>query len=813
MSENNQMTQETAHHKKNHDSSGGLTLILDVFFRTLHYWPWLVLSIAVCMGAALSYVLRTPDVYTQDAALLLKEEGRGKSTNGNYDQWGEFGLFQNNINVQNEIKSLKSPDLMEEVVKRLKLQMSYYLPGAFHKVVAYGTNLPLTVAIPDLADSRAASFDLDLSTDGKFQISHLKINNESVGQTYTGNLNDTINTVMGPLVVAPGPDYQKGKKVELKVNRLPLNTAIQLYESHMSVALSSSQSSVIVVTLTDQNIQRANEVLATVIGVYNENWIRDRNQIAVSTSNFINERLAVIESELGSVDSDISSYKSHNLVHDFEAAGSSYFQETQQLNQEMMDLNNQLQMTRYVRNYLSNEMDDKPLPTNTGMQNLNIQSQISEYNTKLLERNNLLTKTSDKNPLIQNMDKDLEELRGAIIGSVDNYVVNLQTQMGSLQSARGASTSKLAANPTQAKYLLSVERQQKVKESLYLFLLQKREDNELSQAFTAYNTRVLKKPGPSGVPPMPNKKQILIVAGVLGLVLPFGGVYVSQMLNTRVRGRKDVEGLSLPMLGEIPQHGKPTPPTPRSSKKKKKEKTKNELIVKPGSRNIINEAFRVLRTNIEFTRLNKETSNVLAITSFNPGSGKSFITMNLAASLALKKRRVVVIDGDMRHASVSAYVDRPEEGLAEYLAGDIKDIHSVEKQIDDFPTLSIIPVGSIPPNPTELLEGKRFGELIEELRQEYDYVLIDCPPIEVVADAHIIDQVADRTIFIIRAGLLERSMLNNLETLYETKKFNHIAFILNGTQVEAGTFGYRHSYKYGYGYGYGYGYAYDNEKK
>ncbi len=788
-------------------NSGSSIPLSDIIFRTLHYWQWLLLSVVVCVGLGVVYLLRTPNVYTQTASLLVKDDSKGKSSAADMSDFADFGLFASNTNIQNEITTLKSPDLMEEVVKRLNLDMNYYLPGRFHKIAAYGSTLPVKVQIANFPNSGSASFDLDIKANGSITLSKLKtnINGEETesDKDYSGKLNDTIRTPAGPVIVTPSPYYSK-VDVDLQVVKAPLAATISRYEERLSVVMNNEKSTVIDLSFSDQNIQRADEVLNTVIGVYNENWIRDKNQIAVSTSNFINDRLGVIESELGNVDSDISSYKSANLVPDVQAAASSYMAESQALGQEILGLNNQLQMTRYIRNYLSSSgNDDKALPTNTGVDNLELQSQIGEYNAKLLERNNLVSKSSEKNPLVQNMDKELNEMRGAIIGSVDNSIVNLQTQVRGLQGARGAATSKLASNPSQAKYLLSVERQQKVKESLYLFLLQKREDNELSQAFTAYNTRVIKKPGGTGIPTSPNRRNVLLACLLIGLAIPFGTVYVKETTNTKLRGRKDVQNLAAPMLGEIPQNSE--------KPKKGEEANRHEILVQHGNRNIINEAFRVLRTNTEFSRINKEGCNVLAITSFNPGSGKSFITMNLGMSLAIKGKKVLVIDGDMRHGSTSAYVDRPKKGLSDYLAGNINDIDSLIVKVPavegkEHLEICVLPVGSTPPNPTELLESPRFSKLIECMRPDYDYILIDCPPIEVVADAQIIDQYADRTIFVVRAGLLERNMLPELDRLYDEKRYSHMAFILNGTRNDSGRYGYSHSYKYGYGYGYNYGY-------
>ncbi len=471
-----------------------------------------------------------------------------------------------------------------------------------------------------------------------------------------------------------------------------------------------------------------------------------------------------------------------------------------------MNLNNQLYMTKYVRNYLTNEANrTQLLPANSGIEGGNIESQISEYNNLLLQRNSLVSNSSTQNPLVIDMDQSLAEMRKAIIVSIDNVILTLNTKISSLQQNKQQATARIAANPSQAKYLLSVERQQKVKEALYLFLLQKREENELSQAFTAYNTRIITPPSGSMAPTSPVRRNILLIAIVIGLCIPVGVIFLLETLNTRIRGRKDIEKLTIPFIGEIPQWG---------SKKhrwfRKREDEGNEVLVQEGSRDIINEAFRVLRTNLEFIVGKNSHSNVIILTSFNPGSGKSFLTINIAVCLAIKGKRVLVLDGDLRHGTTSAYVGSPRRGLSDYLSGNIDNVGQIIVTDKQHETLHFLPVGTIPPNPTELLEEPRFGELISRLRDSYDYILIDCPPIEIVADTQIIEKAADRTIFVVRADLLERSMLPVLENIYREKRFKNMALILNGTNSRNLRYGYgsRHGYHYGYGY-----YAYGSSKQ
>ena len=299
-----------------------------------------------------------------------------------------------------------------------------------------------------------------------------------------------------------------------------------------------------------------------------------------------------------------------------------------------------------------------------------------------------------------------------------------------------------------------------------------------------------------------------MVAFAVGLLIPIIIVFMRETMNTRLRGRKDLESLSIPFIGEIPlcvhkKKGwfKRTVSRPKS------------VVVKEGSRDIINEAFRVLRTNLEFMTGSDKNRNVIILTSFNPGSGKSFLTMNIAVSLAIKDKRVLVIDGDLRHGSTSAYVNSPKLGLSDYLGGRVSQLSAIIVNDTKYKNLDILPVGTIPPNPTELLFNERLKQVIDSVRTQYDYVFIDCPPIELVADTQIIEKLADRTIFVVRAGLLERSMLAELETLYDEQKLKNMALILNGTESNTNKYGYRYGYRYGYHYGYGYGYHYGSDEE
>lgn len=781
----------------------------DVLFLTLGRWPWLLLSVAVCVGVAAAYLLRTPSLYTRSAEILIKSDSNGKSSTSDLSTFSDMGLIQMNNNIDDEVNKLKSPDIMESVVKRLGLDMTYQVDGRFHRDILYGTALPLSVSFPAMPDDVSATAEVEVSADGKVRILDLKSGEKDIALADDGRVTfgDTVRSGLGAIVIDRTPYFEEGTPYNIYVTKSPVGSMVGMFSSELGVTVKNDKGNTIQLTVTDLSVQRAEDLLNMVITVYNENWIKAKNRVSVSTSEFINDRLGVIEKELGNVDQDISSYKSEHRIPDVGQAASMYMTENQQANSQLLDLNNRLQITRYIRGFITDAANrGQVLSANSGIGSGVIENQIAEYNTVMMQRNRYAANSSESNPVVEGLDRQLSGMRTGIIQSIDNQIVALNTAIRNIRDSRDRATARIAETPTQAKDLLSVERQQKVKESLYLFLLQKREENELSQAFTAYNTEIITYPTGSDVPTAPNRRNILMCAFLVGLVLPFGYTYVRESNNTKIRGRNDVKDLSLPFLGEIPQYG---------SRKKAKGKDRGDadkaIVVKEGRRDVINEAFRVLRTNLEFMNVTSDGANVIAVTSFNPGSGKSFMTMNLGYALAIKNRKVLVIDGDMRHGSSSAYIGSPETGLSDYLGGRTQDIRSVIKTYEGTPTLDILPIGSVPPNPTELLENGRFAELLGILHGDYDYILIDCPPIEVVADAQIIDRYADRTVFVIRAGLLERSMLGEMERIFEERKFRNMAFILNGTSSSKGRYGYSHSYRYGYGYGYGYGYHYGSK--
>jgi len=781
----------------------------DLLYLCLARWRWFVLSLVACVGLAVAYLLVTPSVYTRSASIRIKDDSKSGSSSRSLDEFADFGIFTSSTNVIDEIETLKTPDLMLEVVQRLRLDMGYTVDGTFHEETLYGDNLPATITLHGVGDGETASLDMELTADGKVVLSDFSRDGNTMGDApVAGKVGKAMDTPLGKITVQRTKARGVKESMYIHVEKSVLHKAVDAYFKKLAVTQNNEKSNVITISFKDVSTQRAEDVLNTLISVYNESWVKDKNQIAVSTSQFINERLGVIEGELGHVDNDISSYKSANLVPDVQAAANMYMTQASEAATAVNALNNQAYMARYIRNYLTSETNKfQLLPANSGIDNPTIAAQITEYNNKLLDRNSLVSQSSTQNPLVVELDNSLSGMRKALVRSIDNQLVSLNEQIRSQQGRGGAATSKIASNPKQSKYLLSVERQQKVKESLYLYLLQKREENELSQAFTAYNTRVISVPGGSMEATSPVKRNILLVAIALGLLIPIVVIFVRENMDTTVRGRKDLEGVTVPFIGEIPLFArrKKRKFLPLGKKEKKAESAPQPVVVREGSRDVINEAFRVLRTNLEFMTGADGGCSVIAVTSFNPGSGKSFLSMNLGVSLAIKGKKVLVIDGDLRHGSASQYVGSPMPGLSDWLGGQTDSLDGIIVDDADHPGLSILPVGTIPPNPTELLFSSRLAETMESVRKTYDYVLIDCPPVELVADTQIIEKYADRTVFVVRAGLLERSMLQELQGIYDGKKYKNMSLVLNGTESTGSRYGYKYGYKYGYRYGYAYG--------
>lgn len=776
----------------------------DFLWLCLDNWYWFAVSLVVVMSIAFIKILRTPPLYTRTATILIKETNATRSRNDLESMLNMGGVSQMSSKLSNEIVAFRSPDLMLEVVRQLSLNYSYFKDTRFHKTMLYGSALPAYLTFSDEENVPSMKGYIFRGEDGSLVLYGMEYNQDGKivkdKARYTAAPGSPVTTPAGELILNVNPYFEGEWDSPVFVTTCSLEAATSRCTGRLGTAAVDQKnfSDLLRLTYTDQSAERADDVLNCVIAVYNANWVEDRNKMALSTSMFINERLTSIEKDLSGVDSDISSYKSRNLLPDVAAASNMYMSQSTELNRQIQEVETQISTSRYVRNYLDSKVSSNQLiPVPAGLSDIAISGQINTYNNLLIQRNSLAASSSSSNPLVVEMDANLDAMRQAICESVDNQIVVLQDRLAALRKTAEKATSRLADNPNQAMYLLSVERRQKVMESLYLYLLQKREENELSQAFTAYNTRVVTSPTAANVPPVPNSRRILLFALIIALGIPVAVLYLIEALNTTIRGRKDIDLPDIPFLGEIPLVGDKLT---RFDKLLGKKQLENDytLYVKPGKRDSVNEAFRVIRTNLEFMD-HGNAGRVVALTSFNPGSGKTFVSLNLGATLAIKKMRVLLIDGDFRRASLSTLVGSPATGFANYLSGQESSLEKVIRPYVDVNGLDVLPVGSVPPNPSELIGDAAFRQAVDQLRGSYDYILIDCPPVNLVADTQLVTQMADRTIFLLRVGLLDKSLLPELQAMQEEGRFNGLSVILNGTEVQSR----RRYYAYGYGYGYG----------
>ena len=773
--------------------------MMNFLYSCLGRWYWFVLCVIVCFAFATRYILTTQKVYTRSAQVMIKNDGKGRSASTDISsEFSNLGIFATSSKVNNELIAFRSFDLMNEVVANLKLYMNYTAEGFMRPTILYGSSLPVDVDMLDVSSLEGASFQLEKN--GKeLALSTFMYNGKVAGDkdvAIKGQMGDTLLTPVGRVIVSPSR-YFNDEWSAIRVSKSPIGRVATSYNGRLHASLADKLADVIQLSITDNVPKRAEDVLNTLIDVYNKHWVLDKNQIAKSTSEFIDKRLVIIEKELASVDSDISTYKSENLLPDVNAAASLYMQQSSSIDSKLLELSNQLHMTNYLKNYIVDDRNSNHLlPANSGIGSVTVEKQIADYNERLIKRNELASNSSAKNALVQDLDKTLATMRQAIITSIDNQIVALNTQIDNFQKTEKRNNDQIAANPTQAKRLLSVERQQAVKQSLYLFLLQKREENELSQAFTAYNTRIIERPRGSSSPTAPSKSKIFLIAFALGLLVPAGIIYLLITLDNKVHSKKDLERYALPIAGEIPL-------CVETEKVfgflEKRFPITSGRLVRAGKRDEANESFRVLRTNVEFMSAGTK-SKALLLTSFNPGSGKTFLATNIALSLAIKGKKVALIDADLRKGSLSSFYNCPSAGLSDYLNGETNDLDKLFFKDPDYSNLHILAVGTIPPNPTELLGNGRFKSLIDELKQKYDYVIVDAAPINIVADTNIIAEYVDRTFAVIRAGLFDKRYLPELVDLINTGKLRNVAVILNGTEPGGGHYGY---HRYGYSH-YGY---------
>ena len=758
----------------------GINLVdLLVYFASK--WKWFLLSVVVCVGVAWYNYARSPLVYFRSATVIIKDPSNKMSSAG----LDRFDNIINKVNVANEILQFRSKKLVREVVQRLNADISYRIEDGLRTNELY-TQSPLRLTFPDAMPEQR--FSLTVTPKDKNTVVLSDFSGLEAKPSYTVRLSDTVAIAKGVRVVATPTNYYgkswHGKPIH--VRKLPVESMVNFYKGAISIRQEEESASILTLALKDESAARAEDVLNTLINVYNEEAVKDKNQVAVNTANFINERIIIIEGELGGVESELETFKQRNQIVNLASTAGMYMSESQKYNTDALELETQLRLADYIKDYLTDPTKETDLiPSNTGIGDMKIENQISLYNATKLKRDRLIDDSSENNPVVLELNNSLRAMRQNIIRAVDNMIVSINVKRTDAYSREMRAKGRVSSIPTKERQMLSIERQQKVKESLYLFLLNKREENALSQAMADNNARVIDGAEGSNAPISPNRNRILLLGGLVGLAIPGLAFLAILFMDTRVHSRKDIEGVvTAPYLGEIPQD------------KESARRTAAELAALPAEErwnSTVAEAFRILRTNMGFMARKDSPQQVIIFTSLNEGAGKTFISKNLGLSLVIAKKRVVLIDMDIRRGTLSRQFHLHKTGLTNYLADASLTAQDIIQHLDGF---DIIAAGAIAPNPAELLMDSRLDALVAELRKLYDYIIVDSVPVGVIADATISNRIADLTIFVARAGKLDRRQLPEIEQLYKENKLHNMALVLNGADLHRRYGYYGYSYKY-----------------
>ena len=573
-------------------------------------------------------------------------------------------------------------------------------------------------------------------------------------------------------------------------------------QSRLEAENDDLNSTVIDITYRDYSTKEAERVLNLILQVYNEKWLEDKRRATLHTSQFIDSRLKLLEQDLGIVDDSIAQFKSRYGITDLEHVSDLYLQQQNSSDTEILKLTNQRAMAEFIRGMLENESSEPQLLlVNSGIDNNVLESQISLYNNLLMQLQSHQNYTSSQNPLILNQEEELDRLRKRILDNIKSHIHSIDIQLNSLIDYYDEATSKVVSNPAQAKYLATIERERKVKESLYMFLLQKKEENEIGITYNSYNTIIIEKPHGSGKPTSPKRINVLLAALFLGILGPVTVIFLRASFDDSVRDRHDVErNCDIPFLGEVPYSGHDDGIDNLLKRIGLGNKTKSSgIVVGHDLLNASNEAFRVLRNNMDASfagNFLNEGGKSYLIKSTQIEVGKTYVAMNLALVRAIGGERVLFIDGDLRQASASRLWYAPLLGLTDLLNGDEEDYRKLLFHPENYPMLDVLPAGALPTNPTELLKSPLLDQFLMTAKEHYDCIIIDSPTSGMLADADIIERAVDCTMFVIRAGRFNRHQLNEISQIQATNSESKLQYvILNGVSVNA-RYGYTYLHKY-----------------
>ncbi|MER2998507.1 GumC family protein [Pontibacter populi] len=744
----------------------------EVLQKYLRYWYVFIIGVTIAGVVAYLYLRYTTPQYRISSTLLIKDDKKGPSLAENAIL-NDLDLFQSGKNIDNEIEILKSKSLMNRVLKELSLHSTYYVDGRVKSTEVFGNSLPVKLIVSRL-DS--AAFDKTIVIQTKDNINFQIEDDGKVSQHKFGQ--EIKKPYAAFTVVAGNGALADVKKATIKFH--DIRKVAEYYNQKLTVAPINKNASVLSLSLVDPVPAKGVAILNKLVEVYNKEAVEDKNLIAGSTIQFIDDRLKYLTSELTVVEQDVESYKKENRVTDVSSEAKLYLEKASEYNRQLSEWAIQIDVLESIERYLmKQETQDELVPSSLTIQDATLLGLISKFNELQLERKRLLRVSQPGNPLVQNINEQLGNLRGNILENLRNIKSGLIITRSNLQASSAQFESRIKEVPSIEKDLIEIKRQQSIKEGLYLYLLQKREESALSLAATVANSRIIDPAVAGDYPVEPKKQLIYLLAFLVGLGIPFAGIYIKELLNDRVQSQQDVKkATATPVLGEIAHND-----------------TFEKLVVTENSRSTVAELFRLIRTNLQFATLGKN-SKVIMITSSMSGEGKTFFTINLGASLALTGKRVVLVNFDLRKPRLLQDMGLANEtGITNYIIDEQLSIQDILIPSTEVTGLFAIGSGPIPPNPAELIMSPKISHLLAELREQFDYVILDTSPAGQVADAFTLAPLIDASVYIVRYNYTFKSQIAIVDDIYQNKKLNNPMIVLNDADMKEA---------YGYGYGYGY---------
>ena len=779
----------------NKSQQGSMFDLHSLYELFIQNWKWFVLSSALCVGAMAFYLFTVTPVYQRCSVLMVKEDGQQKPgilSNLLSVQGSSSGQMGMGGGIDNELYILSSYQLMRQVVDVLKLDVQYHQKQGLRTVSLYN-EIPFEVQFTT-AFAGPVSFDIkEVRKEGLLLTNFKMVEGGQSVEILKDQLvayNDSVMTPVGQLmVVAKAAPIDRELQQPIQVSRMDKRVAAGMLRGRISTSAVAKMGTLVNIICSDTNPVRAEDILTAIMETYRKTLIDDKNRAASRTAEFIEERINIIGRELGDVEDKLTDFKSRHELVDIQAKVTTSMAEGARAKDKSVELGAQLNVAQYVRDFVTDvSKSDELIPNVSGLRDAGVELQISQYNELLLRRNRLLANSGEQNSVVQELNKDLDAMRSTIEGSLSTYCNTLSLRIEDAQKQEAETKESIKEIPLQEKKVLDVKRQQAIKERLYTFLLQNREEIAMKLAGTEANLRVVEAPYGSLAPSSPHRKLLFLIAFLVGLVIPFVLLYIREFFNMGVRGRKDImKYTNIPILGDIPT--------------REKGSGESEIVVTKDAQEPISEAFRLLRTNLEFMQ---RCAQVIMFTSTMAHEGKTFISRNFAVTLALTGKRVILVDMDLRKGKQGHLLAiHHKQGVSNYLSGICEEYADLVIPNAIGGVVDFLPSGVVPPNPSELLLSERLEEMIAKLREEYDYVIVDNVPAMVVADAAIVNRVADATIYVMRDGMVDRRYLLELEDMYQAGKFNHMSIVLNDVK-------YPHGAVYGYGQSYGYGMGYGN---